>query len=306
MTTGPSHRTEGGGERPKCLVVGWFSFRGGGATAGDLLTRDLTCEWLEAAGYDCDVAGVPPFVGVDWRTSEPTSYELVVFVCGPFSHGEFEDEFLEHFRGCRLVGVNLSMLQPLHEWRPFDLLFERDSSETVNPDLAFLSRRPKPPVVGVCLVEEYPDALVAEANAAIERLVSSREMSVVHIDTRLETNETGLRTPGEIEALISRMDALITTRLHGTVLALKNGVPTLSIDVLGDGRKILRQCERIGWPVVFAADELVDDDLVESLDYCLGPSGRIRADQCSAQARLAVEEIRDRFIRSLKIGQGAT
>ena len=306
MTSGDSDRTVVADDRPKCLVAGWFSFRGGGATAGDLLTRDLTCNWLDAAGYECEVAGVPPFAGVDWRTAEPTDYRLVIFVCGPFSRGEFENEFLQRFRSCRLVGVNLSMLVPQNEWRPFDLLFERDSSEAVNPDLAFLSSRPHPPVVGVCLVEDYPDAMVAEANAAVERLVAAREMSVVQIDTRLETNETGLRTPGEVEALISRMDALITTRLHGTVLALKNGVPALSIDVLGDGRKILRQCERIGWPVVFAADALVHDELVASLDYCLGPEGRIRADQCAARARLAVDEIRDRFIRSLTTGPGAT
>jgi hypothetical protein len=291
--------------RPRCLVAGWFSFGGGGATAGDLLTRDLTCEWLETAGYHCEIAGVPPFDGVDWRTSDPTDYPLVVFVCGPFARGEFEDEFLEHFRECRLVGVNLSMLVPQHEWRPFDLLFERDSSEAVNPDLVFLTRRKQPPVVGVCLVEDYPDALVDEANTAIERLVSAREMSVVRIDTRLEKNETGLRTPGEVEALISRMDALITTRLHGTVLALKNGVPALAIDVLGDGRKILRQCERVGWPAVFPADALIDDVLARSLDYCLSPEGRTRAVQCAAHARSAVEEIRERFIRSLTTGEAS-
>ena len=220
--------------------------------------------------------------------------------------GEFEDEFLEHFRECRLVGVNLSMLVPHHEWQPFDLLFERDSSEAVNPDLVFLTRRQRPPVVGVCLVEDYPDALVDEANTAIERLVSAREMSVVRIDTRLETNESGLRTPGEVEALISRMDALITTRLHGTVLALKNGVPTLAIDVLGDGRKILRQCERIGWPAVFPADALVDDVLERSLDYCLSAEGRTRAAQCAERARTAVEEIRERFIRSLTTAEAST
>ena len=83
-------------------------------------------------------------------------------------------------------------------------------------------------------------------------------------------------------------------------------VPTLAIDVLGDGRKILRQCERIGWPVVFPADALVDDVLAESLDYCLSPDGRTRAVQCAAQARSTVEAIRERFIRSLETGRRST
>ena len=167
------------------------------------------------------------------------------------------------------------------------------------PDLVFLSKQTKPPVVGVCLVEDYPDALVDTANAAIDRLIASREMSVVNIDTRLEVNETGLRTPGEVEALISRMDAVITTRLHGTVLSLKNGVPVLAIDVLGDGRKVLRQCARLDWPVAFAADHLTDERLSHALDYCLSDAARVKAVECADRAVAAVEDVRQRFISSV-------
>lgn len=290
------------GRRPRCLVAGWFSFDGGGATAGDLMTRDLAREWVEAAGYDCDVAVVPPFTdGVDWRTVDPSRYGLVVFVCGPFARGEFEAAFLARFERRRLVGLNLSMLVPLDEWQPFELLFERDSSEAVSPDLAFLSQQRQPPVVGVCLVEDYPGAMVETANAAISRLIASREMAVVQIDTRLEANQTGLRTPGEVEALLGRMDAVITTRLHGTVLSLKNGVPVLAIDVLGDGRKVLRQCERLGWPIVFGADELSDDVLRRALDHCLTAPARARAAECALSAVTAAEDVRDRFIRAVSL-----
>jgi hypothetical protein len=44
------------------------------------------------------------------------------------------------------------MLQPLDEWNPFDLLLERDSSATARPDITFLSRQPKVPVVEVVQV----------------------------------------------------------------------------------------------------------------------------------------------------------
>lgn len=50
-----------------------------------------------------------------------------------------------------------------------------------------------------------------------------------------------------------RMDAVVTTRLHGMVFALKN-VPALAVDPIRGGAKILRQAEAIGWPVVFVAD----------------------------------------------------
>ena len=67
------------------------------------MSRRLAREWLEAAGFECEVAVVPPFKdGVDWRTADPNRYELVVFVCGPFAHGEFEAEFLARFAGRRL------------------------------------------------------------------------------------------------------------------------------------------------------------------------------------------------------------
>ena len=56
------------------LVTGWFSFEQMGATAGDLLVRDLVCEWLECAGLSCDVPLAPPFSGgVDWRSVDPTN-----------------------------------------------------------------------------------------------------------------------------------------------------------------------------------------------------------------------------------------
>jgi hypothetical protein len=66
------------------LVAGWFSFEQMGATAGDLLVRDVACAWLDEARRSYAVATAPPLTGgVDWRRVEPTEYEQVVFVCGP-------------------------------------------------------------------------------------------------------------------------------------------------------------------------------------------------------------------------------
>ena len=54
----------------RVLVAGWFSFEHMGATAGDLMARDVACRWLAEAGCPFDVAAVPPFATpqtVDWR-----------------------------------------------------------------------------------------------------------------------------------------------------------------------------------------------------------------------------------------------
>jgi hypothetical protein len=293
-----------GGSPVNALIAGWFSFEQMGPTAGDLLTRDLVCDWLERAGHSYDTALADPFVGgVDWNTVDPGEYTHVVFVCGPFGNGWPVSEFLERFRGCRLVGLNLSMLDSLDAFNPFDLLLERDSSAATRPEMAFLAPSRVVPVVGVVVVhpqQEYKrGAMHRVANEAIERLVASRELAVVRIDTRLDANSSGLRTPGEVESLIARMDAVITTRLHGTVLALKNGVPALAIDPIAGGAKIRRQAETIGWPVLFTADNLSDALLRQALDYCLSGEARAKAWECSELAAHDAEKIRDQFLAFL-------
>lgn len=284
----------------KVLVAGCFSIEGGGATAGDLLAAELVCDWLDLVGCPYDIAVIYPFRGgIDLRLADPKNYSHAIFVCGPFGRERGGDDFLKRFASCRTIGIDLTMLEPLEEWNPFDILIERDSSVFARPDITFLSPRELVPVVGVCLVEPYGTPFEELAYAAVQRLVTSRQISVVEIDTRLDTNNKGFRTPAEIESILARMDMVITTRLHGTVLSLKNGVPTLSIDPGGDSLKIKRQAETIGWPVVFTADEITDEALQQAFDYCLTEEARTKARECSERAKKMVEEIRNQFISAL-------
>ena len=98
----------------KTLVLGWFSFEQMGATAGDLMARDLACAWLREAGHDVEIAVVPPFTGgVNWREVNPRDYSHTVFVCGPFGNGEPLLEFFEKFRGVPMLGLDVSMLESI-------------------------------------------------------------------------------------------------------------------------------------------------------------------------------------------------
>ena len=285
----------------KVLVAGWFSFEEMGATAGDLMSRDLACEWIERSGLAYDVAHAHPFTGgVNWQSVDPENYSHVVFVCGPFGNGPPVVEFLDRFAGRKMIGLNLSMLQDLNEWNPFDLLLERDSSARAHPDMAFLSRQPRVPIVGVVLIHPQPEYgkrdVQVQANAAIQRLVARRELSAVSIDTRLDINSTGLRTAAEIESLIARMDVVLTTRLHGTVLALKNGVPVVAVDPVAGGAKICRQAATIGWPIVLDGESATDEQLEGAFDFCLTAEARDQARQCAAQATTEIEKVRDEFV----------
>lgn len=295
----------------RALVAGWFSFEWMGATAGDLMVRDVTCRWLDGVGREYDVAMAPPFTGgVDWRAVDPAAYSHVIFVCGPFGNGEPVTAFLERFAGARRIGLNLSMLQPLEEWNPFDLLIERDSSAAANPDMSMAAERARVPVVGKILVHvqrEYGDRGRHDVvHAAIERLLAERPAAIVPIDTRLDVeNAGGLRTSAEIDALIGRMDVVVTTRLHGTVLALRNGVPVVAVDPVAGGAKVSRQARALGWRVVLVGDEATDAALEQAFAYCLTAAARIEARACAVRAEQRIEEMRLRFVREFTGGRDA-
>lgn len=287
---------------PRILVAGHFSFVGHGATAGDVMARDILCEWLLEAGRPFDVALAPPFRGgVTWRSVRPERYSHVVFVCGPFNQNAGLMEMLNRFRNQRLVGVNLSMVISPRIWNPFDVLIERDSVLMTRPDLTFLSEPPDVPVIGVCLREHAHGTRTAEA--AIRRLVQSREMATVQIDTRLDGSQEPAafapRSPKEVEALLGRVDVVLTTRLHGMVLALKNGVPVIAIDPGNDGRKIVRQAGVVGWPVAFDVHDVTDEGMQQALDYCLTSEAQSLAAGCATRARNGVSKVREQFMDAL-------
>lgn len=284
----------------RALVAGWFSFREGHATAGDVLAGEVACDWLKQAGFECDLAMIAPVgQGRDWRTVDPARYSHVVFVCGPFQRGELETEFLLRFVRCTLIGLNLSMLLPLETWNPFDYLIERDSNRAAHPDVAFAARAARVPIVGVCRVEAYDDAPVDQANAAIDRLVASSAVVAVNVDTRLDVNSAGLRNAAQVEALLAHMDAVVTTRLHGLVLALKNGVPVVAIDPEPGGAKVQRQAQLLQWPAVLTLEESNDAALRTALDFCLTEAGRVQAQASRQHAADILAGMRRDFIGAL-------
>jgi hypothetical protein len=285
----------------RALVAGWFSFEGMGATAGDLIARDVVCAWLTQGGLAFDVATAPPFDdGIDWR-SAAADYSHVVFVCGPFGNGEPVASFIERFSTSRLVGVDLTMLQSLGEWDPFDLLIERDSDRRSHPDLVFAADVERVPIVGLTLIHAQPEYGVRDlhlaANDALIRLVARHDAAVVPIDTRLdEVNQGGLRSPAQIASMFGAMNLVLTTRLHGMVLALAAGVPALVVDPVQGGAKVSAQAETIAWPVVFRSGQLVERELDSAFRFCLTAEARDLAATVRVRARERLEAARLEFL----------
>lgn len=285
----------------RVLVAGWFSFDGMGATAGDLHARDVVSRWLSRAQCPHDIVVAPPFTdGLSWSSIRPSDYTHLVFVCGPFGEDEMTSAFLKRFEHCVKIGVNLSMLTKLEDWNPFDLLLERDSSANAYPDLSLLSSRSLVPIVGLVLVKPQPEygkrGRHAKASDALRGVLNEREAATVHIDTRLDVNSTGLRTAAEVESLIARMDVVLTTRLHGIVLSLKNGVPALAIDAIAGGAKVRRQAESLGWPACFDIEKLDRKELLQAYDWCLTEEAREKARACAEAARQKLATFERAFV----------
>ena len=272
-----------------------------GTTAGDLLSRDVVLSWLSQAEIPFDVAVAETFgQGLDWRIADPEAYSHLVFVCGPFGNGPPLSELLERFSESRLIGLNLSLLAPLEEWDPFEVLFERDSSRCARPDLSLLAQPVLGNVAGLILVhsqKEYGDrGCHAAADAALIKVLEEKQILSIPIDTCLEDNLGRLKYPAQIEALLTRMDFVATTRLHGLVLALKNGVPALAVDPIRGGAKISYQANILAWPAVIGVDDISESRLADLCEYCLTAEAHVKARECAVRAVQILAPLHGEFI----------
>lgn len=284
----------------KVIVAGPFSIHGAAATAGDILAAEVVCSYLEDALIAYDLATIPPFTGgASLSDVQSCDYDAAIYVCGPFSKEWGGDIFFEKFSGCKTMGVNLSMIDILESWNPFNELLERDSNRTVRPDISLLTSQKLVPIVGVCLVEEYGARHEKRAFELIQLVTQSREMAIVEIDTRLDKQSRPFRSPAEVESVLARMDIVLTTRLHGTVLSLKNGVPVLAIDPSGDECKVKRQADILGWPIAYMADQASEKDVLNAYDFCLTKKARQMAKHCGENGIRALSSYEAEFKQSL-------
>jgi hypothetical protein len=303
-------RKEPGGD-VKALAAGHFSFPKQGATAGDLIACDVVCEWLQEVGVEYDVALAPPFPGgCDWRRLDPSNYSHIIWICGPLGRDtEAFSRLRRRFasQAHRWIGIDVSMTEPVDVWNPFDVLLERDSNRAERPDLSFGAEVPPLPVIGLVQVEPFAPLFPSrdrqeDAREAVRRLAYARPAAVVEIDTRLDVpNAAGLRSPREVETLIGRMDVVVTTRLHGLALALRNGVPTVAVDPVAGGDKITAQARAVNWPCAFAVDQASDAALGAALTFALSEEGRARARASAERGRRSVGALREDFVQALDL-----
>lgn len=298
------------GEPGRALVCGWFSFPWMGATAGDLLAAETAGRWLQEAGLAHDVAvsdalaALVPGGGVRWESVDPAAYRDVIFVCGPVGDAPPLTDLLARFPHCRRSALDVTMLQRREEWDPFDHWWARDGDPgaPARPDLAWAAPATTTPLAALVLVhdqQEYPEREHEQVHALLRDSLARLDIAVVEVDTCFDpANTSGLRTPGQVEAVLRAADVVVTTRLHGLVLGLRNGTPVLAVDAVTGGAKVTAQARALGWPELLAAD-VGTDTVHRALERLLGGERDDDVARCRTRAEAALAGVRDDVLATL-------
>ncbi|MGD9483265.1 polysaccharide pyruvyl transferase family protein [Streptomyces sp. TRM70308] len=269
----------------KTLLTGWFSFRHGEVTAGDVLALRRVQRVLDCSGTPYDTVwspgfrtGSPGFDGLD-----PAEYGRLLFICGPL-HGPQVAALHERFAHCTRIAVGVSVIDPGEPAvRGFHRVLARDASGS-RPRLDLSVAAPHAaatPVAGLVLTHGQGEYGPRRRHDAVARTLTAwlaeQDCGRVELDTRLATGDWRLcATSEQFESVLRRLDVVVTDRLHGLVLALRAGVPALAVDPVAGGAKVSAQARACGWPAVLAAESLTPGELDRWWRWCL-TAGRTAA-----------------------------
>lgn len=291
------------------LLTGWFSVDSDGNTGGDLLAMDTVAQWLRqhTVPFTVAVSDTARYSGVVRHPMlassdvTPDTVNGVVWVCGPLPDGPAL-EVLDRFADTPTMALGVSVTDSGIEER-FDTVLARDRPGTqARPDLSFGTDTERTPVVGLIYVgpqPEYRSQREPIAREVVGRVLDGRDVAVMDVDTRMPLAENPLRTPAQLESVISRMDVVITTRLHGALLALRNRVPVVALDSVSGGAKLSGQMDALGWPLTAMVDDLDVDRVRDLFDRALSEDFGAEYERITGAAQQHLDPYRDRLTRWL-------
>ncbi|WP_037306200.1 polysaccharide pyruvyl transferase family protein [Amycolatopsis orientalis] len=266
----------------RTLVIGWASFRHGEATAGDVLSMRRIDEALSAVGMPHDLAWSPVYRPdeLSYEEVDPACYSHVVFVCGP-AHGWQIREVHRRFAHCWRIAVGVTVIDPDDDTvTGFDHVLPRDHRGIAVPDLSTEAATDEVLVTGIILApeqREYGDAARhADVHSAVTEWIAGIDCGRVPLDTRLAAKDwERCETPDQFTSILSHLDLVVTTRLHGLVLGLRAGVPVLAVDPVAGGGKVTAQADALGWPALIPAEEALRPEILDSWwQWCSSVQGR--------------------------------
>ena len=292
--------------RSRVLVTGWWSFLHGEATAGDLAAGDAVATWLTEAGIDHVVAWSPVLAGAargpTIEECEPSSFSDLVFVCGPLGGWQVE-ELCDRYATCRRTAIGVSVVDPATAAR-FDEVIARDGPGGRCADLSFaapvLRRWPLVVLIRANAQPEYGDrSRHLEVHAAVEEGLRRLDVTTIEADTRVDPREWRQRSGAQLDSLLAAADVVVTTRLHGLVLALRAGTPAVAVDPVAGGAKVTAQAQGLAWPALLEATEVDPEKVAESIAWCRSPASLDAVRHSLGIAEQQLTGARNRLVETL-------
>ena len=279
----PLRRRSVRGAAPRRVLLAWWGSFPHSGTFGDLLAVKATVELLREACIPFDLSSAAarqdlPAPVVNWEDVAPADYDTLVYVCGPIvrSSAPFQ-ALVRRFGHCRKIAAGVSVLPAslTDHWQPFDEVVARDGLPNslfdlalAAPDLQNLAgcsrTSGKRPRIGVCLrgiqlefgVENCQHERVREL---IDAVLDATQGEPVELDTHIENSGLLL---DEFLARFATVDVVLTSRLHGSLIALHLGIPFIAIDQIAGGAKLSDVLGRLGWSAWRKIDDVEPEDIV--------------------------------------------
>jgi hypothetical protein len=300
----------------RVLLTGWPSFLHGEATAGDVLSMDRVHRALQHAGLPVEVAWSPVLRSgsLHLDDADPDRYTHLVFACGP-AHGEQVHWLHARFDRCCRIAVGVTVTDPADpSVTGFDRVLARDTvapdgeSGPAHRDLSSAAPTGDVPVIGVILAPEQPEYGLRRRHSQVhERLTAwlvEQDCARIPLDTRLDLRDwRHAATPDQLDALLRRLDVVVTTRLHGLVLPLRHAVPVLAVDPVAGRGKVSAQAGAWDWPALVRAETLEHGtaELSHWWRWCLSAPGRAHAAERAAAAFRDEEELVAGLLQALAV-----
>lgn len=243
---------------------------------------------------------------------DPNRFSHLVFVCGPLA-GEPIVAMHARFAHCVRIAVGVSIVDRKGPAaNGFHAVAPRDGGEGApTRDLSSVAPSSSLSVVGVLLTDGQREYGNKRQHPKVRRTILDcldgdgsgfgRRVAVLPLDTRLDPYDWKSSTSSEqFEAILRRTDAVLTMRLHGMVLALRNGVPAVAVDPIAGGAKVSAQAAAWNWPGVLSPESLSAGAIAEMVQWALSKEAR----ECAAAAAVAAgnEQHLDSLARMLREG----
>jgi hypothetical protein len=275
--------------KPLKILVSWYGAFDGHGTIGDLLSVQSVTRYLSDKGYDIDCTSYKKFNNlsgriVNWKEVDARDYQIFIFVCGPImkDHPQLAMLFGK-FKNCVNIGIGVSLFKKGHfnYFNPFDHVFAREGTDEVFEDVAIVAPgykkeasvnfQKKEIIIGISMRGEQGEYGIEKClfkitdqtiNDAAAILAEKWNGKVLLIENHLEKSGTD---PEEIDAMYERCHLVITSRLHGCLMALRHAVPFIAIDQIKGGAKLYTILKDKKWPYVYKIDDVASVESVVAM-----------------------------------------